>query len=161
VEGLLFSVSQAINAEFSVPAPPAGKRGWKSCVDLRFSHRGNWWSNGAAITCSCTCFVCGKRNQAWQHIATHVNKVESSEMVYVISKTQQQCHVCHKMFPSDTAHNWYCNLSLTDRSVAAVLASGFPYSIHPCLSVFHQTTTMQIPAPTVQHTSSCHQKSYS
>jgi len=55
--------------------------GWKSCVDLRFSHRGNWWSNGAAITCSCTCFVCGKRSQAWQHIATHVNKVESSEMV--------------------------------------------------------------------------------
>jgi len=34
VEGLLFSVSQAINAEFSVPAPPAEKRGMEELCGL-------------------------------------------------------------------------------------------------------------------------------
>jgi len=34
MEGLLFSVSQAIDAEFSVPAPPAEKRGMEELCGL-------------------------------------------------------------------------------------------------------------------------------
>lgn len=60
---------------------------------------------------SCTCLVCGKRSrsvsQAWRHIATHVDKVKSSDMVCDISKTQQQCNVCHKMFPSQGKKNFH------------------------------------------------------
>jgi len=55
----------------------------------------------------------------------------------------------------DTPQNCYCNLSLTDMSVAAVLASGFPYSVHPCLRVFHETPTMQVAAPTMQQACCC------
>jgi hypothetical protein len=49
---------------------------------------------------------------------------------------------------TDALPNWYANLSPTDTSVAAVLASGFPYSVYPCLRVFHETPTMQVAAPT-------------
>ena len=59
--------------------------------------------------CSCMCLVCGKRSQsvsqAWRCIATHVNKGKSNEMVYVVSKIEQQCHMCHKMFPSQRKNN--------------------------------------------------------
>jgi hypothetical protein len=113
VEGLLCSVSQAIDAELAVPEPPADKRGMecKLCgLEVQsprelVEHRRNKHMR------SCTCLVCGKRSrsvsQAWRHIATHVDKVKSSEMVYVISKTQQQCHVCHKMFPSQGKKNFH------------------------------------------------------
>jgi len=60
---------------------------------------------------------------------------------------------------------WYSNLSLTDTSVADVLALGFPYSVHPCQRLFHETSTMQakhphctimqVAAPTMQHASCC------
>lgn len=113
VEGLLCSVSQALDAEHSVPEPSADKRGMKcklcglevqSPREL-VEHRRNKHMR------SCTCLVCGKRSrsvsQTWRHIATHVDKVKSNDMVYVISKTQQQCHVCHKMFPSKGKKNFH------------------------------------------------------
>jgi hypothetical protein len=113
VEGLLCSVSQALDAELSVSEPPADKRGMEcrlcglevqSPREL-VEHRRNKHMR------SCTCLVCGKRSrsvsQTWRHIATHVDKVKSNEMVYVISKTQQQCHVCHKMFPSKGKKNFH------------------------------------------------------
>jgi len=113
VEGLLRSVSQATNAELSVPEPTANKRGMecKLCgLEVQSTrelveHRRNKHMR------SCTCLVCGKRSrsvsQAWRHIATHVDKVKSSEVVYDISKTQQQCHVCQKMFPSQGKKNFH------------------------------------------------------
>ena len=48
------------------------------------------------------------------------------------------------MFVRDPLQYWYCNLSLTDTSVAAILASGFTYTVYPCLRVFHETPTMQV-----------------
>jgi len=58
---------------------------------------------------SCTRLVCGKKrqsvSQAWRCIATHVNKGKSNEMVYVVSKTEQQCHMCHNIFPSQGNKN--------------------------------------------------------
>jgi hypothetical protein len=113
VEGLLCSVSQALDAELLVPEPPADKRGMEcklcglevqSPTEL-VEHRRNKHMR------SCTCLVCGKRSrsvsQTWRHIATHVDKVKSNEMVYVINKSQQQCHVCHKMFPSKGKKNFH------------------------------------------------------
>jgi hypothetical protein len=49
------------------------------------------------------------------------------------------------------AQNWYTSLSNTDTSVAAVLASGFPYSVHPCLRLFHETPTMHHNASSRTH----------
>ena len=43
--------------------------------------------------------------------------------------------------------DWHCNLSLTDTSVAAVLATVFPHRVHPCLRDFHVTPTMQVKHP--------------
>ena len=42
-----------------------------------------------------------------------------------------------------TAQYGYCKFSLTDTGVAAVHASGFTFSVHPRLHVFHETPTMQ------------------
>ena len=55
----------------------------------------------------------------------------------------------------NTPQNCYCNLLFTDMRVAAILASGFPYSVHPCLRVFHETPTMQVAAPTMQQACCC------
>jgi len=59
----------------------------------------------------------------------------------------------------DPLQYWYRNLSLTDTSVTAILASGFTYSVYPCLRVFHETPTMQVAnsqhATTIQHVSCC------
>ena len=85
--------------------------GWKNCVDLRFSHRGSWWSIGAPNTCVAAHVWCvvNEASLSAKHgnTATHVNKVKSSEMLYVIIKTQQQCHVCHKLFPSQWKKNFH------------------------------------------------------
>jgi hypothetical protein len=130
VEGLLCSVSQALDAEHSVPEPSADKRGMKcklcglevqSPREL-VEHRRNKHMR------SCTCLVCGKRSrsvsQTWRHIATHVDKVKSNDMVYVISKTQQQCHVCHKMFPSKGKKNFHLENvhKVSDNSVITLAA---------------------------------------
>ena len=63
----------------------------------------------------------------------------------------------------DPLQYWYCNLSLTDTSVAVILqvfrilASGFTYSVHPRLRVFHETPAMQVAnsqhATTTEHSS--------
>jgi hypothetical protein len=43
----------------------------------------------------------------------------------------------------DTVQYWYSHLSLTNTSVSAVRTSdfttGFPYSVYPCLRLFHET----------------------
>lgn len=113
VEGLLCSVSQALEADGSVPESLADKRGLEcklcglevqSPTELVEHRRSNHIR-------SCTCLVCGKRSrsvsQTWRHIATHVNKAKSNETVYLVKKTEQQCHMCHKMFPSKGKKNFH------------------------------------------------------
>jgi hypothetical protein len=113
MEGLLCSVSQALEAGGAVPEPLAHKRGLecrlcglevqspRELVEHRHSNHKR----------SCTCLVCGKRSRSvsrtWRHIATHVDKVKSSKMAYLVKKTEQQCHVCHKMFPSKGKKNFH------------------------------------------------------
>jgi len=113
VEGLLHSVSHALDADAAVPELPADRSGveCKLCgLEVQsprelVEHRRN---NHVR---SCTCLVCGKRSrsvsQTWRHIATHVDKVKSNETVYLVNKTEQQCHVCHKMFPSKGKKNFH------------------------------------------------------
>ena len=64
------------------------------------------------------------------------------------------------MYTWDSLQYWYCNLLLTDTSVAAILASGFTYTVYPCLRVFHETPTMQIAnsqhATKIQHAPVAH-----
>jgi len=45
----------------------------------------------------------------------------------------------------------YCKFSLTDTGVAAVHASGFTFSVHPRLQVFHETPTMQTLPQCIMH----------
>ena len=60
---------------------------------------------------------------------------------------------------TDPLQYWHCNLLLTDTSVTAILASGFTYSVYPCLRVFHETPTMHVAnsqhATTIQHAPCC------
>jgi tRNA U54 and U55 pseudouridine synthase Pus10 len=113
VEGLLCSVSQALDADGPVPESPADKRGLecKLCGLEVPSPRELVEHRRHNHIRSCTCLVCGKRSrsvsQTWRHIATHVAKMKSSEMVYLVKKTEQQCHVCHKMFPSKGKKNFH------------------------------------------------------
>jgi hypothetical protein len=113
MEGLLCSVSQALEAGFPVAESLANKRGLEcklcglevqSARELVEHRRNNHIR-------SCTCPVCGKRSrsvsQTWRHIATHVDKVKSNKMAYLVKKTEQQCHVCHKMFPSKGKKNFH------------------------------------------------------
>jgi hypothetical protein len=122
MEGLLCSVSQTLEAGGAVPEPLAHKRGLECrlCgLEVQspwqlVEHRHNNHKR------SCTCLVCGKRSRSvshtWRHIATHVDRrhvathvdsVKSSKMAYLVKKTEQQCHVCHKMFPSKGKKNFH------------------------------------------------------
>jgi len=82
----------------------------------------------------------------------------SARLLYRTTAAQPQKPNVIKM---DTLPNWYSNLSLTDTSVAAVVASGFLYSVHPCLRIFLETPTMHVAAPTMPHASCCHLNNYS
>ena len=54
---------------------------------------------------SCTCLVCGKRSrsvsQTWRHMTTHVDKPRAS------NRTDVECPVCHKLFPSQGKKNFH------------------------------------------------------
>jgi hypothetical protein len=111
MEGVLCAVSQALDAD--APEPLADKRGveCKLCGLEVQSPRELVEHRRSNHVRSCTCLVCGKRSrsvsQTWRHIATHLDKVKSNEMVCVINKTEQQCHMCHKMFPSKGKKNFH------------------------------------------------------
>jgi len=49
----------------------------------------------------------------------------------------------YKVQTKASAQYRYCKFSLTDTCVAAVHASGFTFSVHTCVHVFHETPTMQ------------------
>ena len=50
-----------------------------------------------------------------------------------------------------TAQYRYCKFSLTDTWFAAVHASGFTFSVYPCLNVFHEKPTMQTHPQCITH----------
>ena len=81
------------------------------------------------------------------------NGMKSQSVISELSVAMFWCRQTGISSASTALQYWYCNLSLTDTSVTAILASGFTYSVYPCLRVFHETPTMQV--ANSQHASTC------
>ena len=92
-----------------------------------------------------TCLNCDE-------LCSELHKAQLELLSYekVIKVLQEEIKILElRLYPDcisqseDTAQYRYCKFSSTDTCVAAVHASGFTFSVHPRLHVFHETPTIQ------------------